>query len=103
MYREGFETALFYQALVLFAEGLLVWVVLGIVTAAAALAVVGYAILKLGKKLPLKPMLMTGATILLLLSVTFAGNAVRSLQEGDSSASRPSTRRGRGRRSSSPS
>jgi high-affinity iron transporter len=83
VYREGFETALFYQALVLFAEGLVLWVVLGIVAAAAALAVVAYAILKLGKKLPLKPMLMTGASVLLLLSVAFAGNAVRSLQEGD--------------------
>ena len=83
VYREGFETALFYQALLLFAEGLVVWVVLGIVAAAAALAVVAYAILRLGKKLPLKPMLMTGATVLLLLSVAFAGNAVRSLQEGD--------------------
>ena len=83
VYREGFETALFYQALFLFAEGLELWVVLGIVAAAVALAAVGYAILRLGKRLPLKPMLMTGASILLLLSVAFVGNGVRSLQEGD--------------------
>ena len=63
VYREGFETVLFYQAI--------------------ALTVVGYAILKLGKRLPLKPMLLTAAMLLLALSVTFAGNAVRSLQEGD--------------------
>ena len=36
---------------------------------------VGYAILGMGKRLPLKPMLITGASILLLLSVAFAGNA----------------------------
>jgi len=83
VYREGFETALFYQALILFAEGLLLWVALGIVAAVVALAAVGYAILRLGKRLPLKPMLMTGASLLLLLSVAFVGNAVRSLQEGD--------------------
>jgi high-affinity iron transporter len=83
VYREGFETALFYQALILFAEGLLLWVALGIGTAVVALAAVGYAILRLGKRLPLKPMLMTGASLLLLLSVAFVGNAVRSLQEGD--------------------
>ncbi len=83
VYREGFETALFYQALVLFAQGLLEWVALGIAAAVVALMAVAYAILRLGKKLPLKPMLMTGATLLLLLSVAFAGNAVRSLQEGD--------------------
>jgi high-affinity iron transporter len=83
VYREGFETVLFYQALSLFAEGLDLWVVLGAVTAAAALGAAGYAILKAGKQLPLKPMLITGASILLLLSVAFAGNAVRSLQSAD--------------------
>ena len=50
---------------------------------------VGYAILGLGKKLPLKPMLITGASILLLLSVAFVGNAVRSLQEADLLAVNP--------------
>jgi high-affinity iron transporter len=83
VYREGFETVLFYQALALFAEGLGLWVVLGAVAAAGGLAGVGYAILGLGRKLPLKPMLFTGAAILLLLSVAFVGNAVRSLQEAD--------------------
>jgi high-affinity iron transporter len=83
VYREGFETVLFYQALALFAEGLILWVVLGAVAAAIALAGVGYAILVLGKKLPLKPMLVTGASILLLLSVAFVGNAIRSLQGAD--------------------
>ena len=38
----------------------------------------------MGERLPLKPMLMTAAMLLLLLSVAFVGNAVRSLQEGDS-------------------
>jgi high-affinity iron transporter len=83
VYREGFETVLFYQALSLFAAGLGLWVWLGIAAAVVALAGVGYAILGLGKKLPLKPMLITGASILLLLSVAFAGNAVRSLQDAD--------------------
>src|SRR3954468_848442 len=83
VYREGFETVLFYQALALFAEGLDLWVVLGAVAAAAGLGAGGYAILKAGKQLPLKPMLVTGASILLLLSVAFAGNAVRSLQSAD--------------------
>ena len=46
-------------------------------------------ILKLGKKLPVKPMLLTGASVLLLLSVTFVGNAVRSLQSADMVAITP--------------
>lgn len=83
VYREGFETVLFYQALALFAEGLGLWVALGAAAAMAALAGVGYAILGLGRRLPLKPMLITGASMLLLLSVAFVGNAVRSLQEAD--------------------
>lgn len=83
VYREGFETVLFYQALTLFAQGLVLWVVLGAAAAAAALVAVGYAIFGLGKKLPLKPMLITGVSVLLLLSVTLVGNAVRSLQEVD--------------------
>jgi high-affinity iron transporter len=83
VFREGFETVLFYQALALFAKGLELWVVLGAVTAAVALGLVGYAILKLGRRLPLKPLLVGGASVLLLLAVAFAGNAVRSLQDAD--------------------
>jgi high-affinity iron transporter len=83
VYREGFETVLFYQALTLFAEGLISWVVLGAVAAAAVLAATGYGILKLGRRLPVKQLLIGGAGILLLLSVAFAGNAIRSLQEAD--------------------
>lgn len=89
VYREGFETVLFYQALLLFADGLGLWVALGAAAAVAALGAVAYAILKLGRTLPLKPMLVTGASMLLLLSVAFAGNAVRSLQEADMVAATP--------------
>jgi high-affinity iron transporter len=81
VYREGFETVLFYQALAIFAEGLMLWVVLGAVAAAAALGVTAYTVLALGKKVPFKPLLIAGASTLLLLSVAFAGNATRSLQE----------------------
>jgi high-affinity iron transporter len=83
VYREGFETVLFYQALSIFAKGLGVYVLLGFLTAVVALAVVAYAVLKLGRRLPVKPMLTSAVSLLLLLSVTFAGNAVRSLQGAD--------------------
>ncbi|HEY7793720.1 MAG TPA: FTR1 family protein [Gaiellaceae bacterium] len=83
VYREGFETVLFYQALSIFAKGLGLYVLLGFLTAVAALAVVAYAVLKLGRRLPVKPMLTAAVCLLLLLSVTFAGNAVRSLQGAD--------------------
>ncbi len=83
VYREGFETVLFYQALAIYAQGLELWLILGAAAAAIALGGVAYVILKLGKKLPVKPMLLAGAGVLLLLSVAFVGNAVRSLQSAD--------------------
>ena len=83
IYREGFETVLFYQALALFAEGLMLWVVLGAVAAVVALAGAGYAMFRLGKKLPVRPLLIGAASVLMLLSVAFVGNAVRSLQGAD--------------------
>jgi high-affinity iron transporter len=58
-------------------------VALGAALAAVALGGIGYAVLVLGRKLPLKPLLITGASILLVLSVAFVGNAVRSLQSAD--------------------
>ena len=81
VYREGFETVLFYQALAIFAVGLGLWVVLGAAAAAVALVITAYAVIALGKKLPLRQLLIGGASALLLLSVAFAGNATRSLQE----------------------
>ena len=61
---------LFYQALTLFAEGLILWVVLGAVDAAIALAGVGYAILRLAKSCPAADA-TAGASVLLLLSIAF--------------------------------
>jgi len=83
IYREGFETVLFYQALTLFAQGLELWVVIGAALAVIALVGVGYAIFRLGRRLPVRPLLIGAATILMLLSVAFVGNAVRSLQGAD--------------------
>src|SRR3954463_15491044 len=64
VFREGFETVLFYQALALFAQGLILWGLLGAGAAAVALGAVGYAILGLGRRLPLKPMLVSGVAVL---------------------------------------
>lgn len=89
VFREGFETVLFYQALSFSTAGLGTWVALGAVAGAAALGVIAYAILRLGRQIALKPLLIAGASILLLLSITFAGNAVRALQSADLVAATP--------------
>jgi high-affinity iron transporter len=83
IFREGFETALMYQALVSFGAGLVSWVILGFGLGVAALTVVSYGIFKLGRKLPIKTFLSGAVVLLMATSVAFLGNAVRSLQEAD--------------------
>jgi high-affinity iron transporter len=81
VYREGFETVLFYQAIMSFAEGLMEWVVLGAVAAACVLGVIGWGIFKAGKRMPVKAFLTTAVVLVMVMSIAFVGNAVRALQE----------------------
>jgi FTR1 family protein len=83
MYREGFETALFYQALVSFGPGLGWYIVAGIGAAVVALAICAWLIFSLGRKIPIKAFLSVAVLWLMATSVAFLGNAVRSLQEAD--------------------
>ncbi len=83
VYREGFETALFYQALLSFGPGLGIWVAAGLATGIVALAIVAWAIFRLGRRVPLKAFLSTAVILLMATSVAFLGNAIRSLQEAD--------------------
>jgi high-affinity iron transporter len=83
MYREGLETALLYQALVEFGEGLGWWIVVGLAVGLIALAVVSYLIFRLGRRLPIKTFLVCAVLLLMGTSVAFLGNAVRSLQTAD--------------------
>jgi high-affinity iron transporter len=81
VYREGFETVLFYQALFQFAEGLDVWVWAGMGAGAGALAGVGWAVFRMGRRIPVRAFLGTAVAVVMTLSVAFVGNAVRALQE----------------------
>jgi high-affinity iron transporter len=81
VYREGFETALFYQALLSFGAGLTPWVVAGFTLGALALAVVTLAIFRLGRRLPVSTFLRVAVIAVMATSVAFLGNAVHGLQE----------------------
>ncbi|MDP8957474.1 MAG: FTR1 family protein [Actinomycetota bacterium] len=81
VYREGFETVLFYQALLSFAEELEVWVLLGAAAGAVALGAIAFAIFRAGRRIPLKAFLGTAVVLVMILSVAMIGNAVRALQE----------------------
>jgi high-affinity iron transporter len=81
VFREGFETVLFYQALVAFSEGLMGYVALGAAGGLIALGVVGWIVFKAGRRIPVKAFLTTAVALVMVVSVAFAGNAVRGFQE----------------------
>jgi high-affinity iron transporter len=83
VYREGFETTLFYEALLSFGTGLEAWIALGFVVGVVALAVVSYGIFRLGRRMPVKVFLSGAVLLLMATSIAFLGNAVYELQQAD--------------------
>ena len=84
VYREGFETVLFYKALVLSgpAGSTLVPVTAGIALGALVLVAVYYAINRFGVRLPLKPFFAVTGLFLYYMAFLFAGRGIAELQEG---------------------
>ena len=80
VYREGFETVLFYQAMSSFAKYMEVYVGLGFVIGIGSLLVLYYFMKKLGKKLPLRALFGLTMGVGAYLSIAFLGNAIRELQ-----------------------
>jgi high-affinity iron transporter len=83
VYREGFETALFYQSLWSFGAGLGRYVLLGLGLGLIALAAVSWAIFHLGRRLPVKHFMNVAVALIMATSVAFLGNAVHALQSAD--------------------
>ena len=83
VYREGAETALFYQAL--FNEGahVILPITLGIVVGFAALAVIFTLFYRFGVRIPLRPFFSVTSVLLYYMAFVFAGKGVRELQEGN--------------------
>lgn len=84
VYREGFETVLFYKALALTgpAGQTFAPVAAGIGVGGIVLAVVYYAINRFGVRLPLKPFFALTGLFLYYMAFLFAGRGVAELQEG---------------------
>lgn len=89
VYREAFETVLFYQALWVQVAPDYTSVLGGVISAAVALAVLGWLICRGSVRLPLG--LFFGATSLLLalLAVAFVGKGIAALQEAGTLPSTP--------------
>jgi high-affinity iron transporter len=81
VYREGFETVLFYQAMLSFAKYMEFYVIAGLVLGLAIIVGVVFLIRKLGKKLPLRVLFGLTMGIGAYMSIAFMGNTIRSFQE----------------------
>jgi high-affinity iron transporter len=83
VYREGAETALFYQAL--FNEGAHVAlpISLGIVVGFGALAVIFTLFYRFGVRIPLRPFFSVTSVLLYYMAFVFTGKGIRELQEGN--------------------
>ena len=84
VYREGFETVLFYKALFLSGSGGgAMPVVGGILVGSVVLLAIYVAIHRFGVRIPLKPFFAVTSAFLYYMAFVFAGKGVAELQEGD--------------------
>jgi high-affinity iron transporter len=81
VYREGFETVLFYQAMLSFAKYMEWYVVAGLVIGLAVIVGTAIVVRKLGRRLPLKVLFALTMGIGAYMSIAFMGNAIREFQE----------------------
>lgn len=82
VFREGAETAMFYQAL--FSEGnVAVPLSLGILVGFAALAVIFTLFYRFGVRIPMRPFFTVTSVLLYYMAFVFVGKGIRELQEGN--------------------
>ncbi|HET9333049.1 MAG TPA: FTR1 family protein [Gemmatimonadota bacterium] len=79
VYREGFETVLFYQALMFDAGPAAV--LAGFAPGILVISAIGYGIVKMGLRLPLKRVFAITGAVLLYLAFVFLGKGIYNLQE----------------------
>jgi high-affinity iron transporter len=82
VYREVFETVLFYRAL--WGQGAHGPIVFGFLAAAVALVFIAWAIFHYSMKLPIKQFFAWSSALIVVLAVIFTGKGVAALQEAGS-------------------
>lgn len=78
IYREGFETTLFLQSLILESE--MKWVLVGIACGAVMVGAAGLVIFVVGSRLPYRKLLVLTGVLVVTILVTFLGSTVRLFQ-----------------------
>ncbi len=81
LYREGFETVLFYQALAVASGSVQSYMYLGMGMAALAIALVFAVLFRLERKLPTALLFRFTVSITAVLAIAFVGNGLRAFQE----------------------
>ena len=82
VYREGAETALFYQALFQEGAGIMLPLSAGIVVGGILLAVIFTLFYRYGVRIPLRPFFAVTSVLLYYMAFVFMGKGIRELQEG---------------------
>jgi high-affinity iron transporter len=83
VYREGAETALFYQALFHEGPNVALPLALGILVGFVALAVIFTLFYRYGVRIPLRPFFAVTSVLLYYMAFVFMGKGVREFQEGN--------------------
>ena len=83
VYREGAETALFYQALFNEGRSAMLPLALGMLFGFVALAVIFTFVYRFGVRIPLRPFFAVTSTLLYFMAFVFMGKGIKELQEGN--------------------
>jgi high-affinity iron transporter len=83
VYREGAETALFYQAMLNEGANVMTPLLLGILAGSVVLAVIFTLFYRFGVRIPLRPFFTVTSVLLYYMAFVFMGKGIRELQEGN--------------------
>ncbi|MDQ3673785.1 MAG: FTR1 family protein [Gemmatimonadota bacterium] len=83
VYREGAETALFYQALFHQGPNVVLPLTLGILVGFVALAIIFTLFYRYGVRIPMRPFFAVTSVLLYYMAFVFMGKGIRELQEGN--------------------
>jgi high-affinity iron transporter len=83
VFREGAETALFYQALFTRGGDIVMPVSMGLLAGSATLAVIFTLFWRFGLRIPLRPFFAVTSALLYYMALVFAGSGIKELQEAN--------------------